>query len=199
VLGVEEISLASGPAQSLEVKTMKRFPVLVFLLLLIVVTACGGPAEETVEIPTTSAGADGSSPASETRDTTEKLGEWAEKDDMALVARAVDDPANPDTTAYEPRSGTRLVAVQVELGAFAAGRQADPHLAKLIDANGRTYEMVSGAMADYEQLVVKRLSAGERVQGWIAFELPEGAQPAYLEYGFTGYVTVATLRAGLSQ
>jgi hypothetical protein len=180
---------------------MKRFRALVFVLMLsmLAVAACGGSPTSTVEIPTLPPGVGSSSPADEPRDTTEKLGEWAEKDGLALVARAVDDPAKPDTSAYEAKPGTRLVAVQIELGALEVGRQADPHLAKLIDAKGRSYEMVSGAMADHEPLTVKRLSAGERVTGWIAFEVPEGAQPTYLDYGFAGYLTVARLRVGLSQ
>ncbi len=36
-------------------------------------------------------------------------------------------------------------------------------------------------------------------KGWLAFEVPEGAVPTHLVYGFTGYVTVDMLQAGLSE
>jgi hypothetical protein len=103
------------------------------------------------------------------------------------------------TETYEPTPGTRLVAVEFELGCLAGAHQFGPQLTKLVDSRGKTYDRVPRAMADHEDMAVTNLHAGERIRGWLAFEVPEGAEPASLVYGFTGYVTVDTLQVGLSE
>jgi hypothetical protein len=45
-----------------------------------------------------------------------RLGEWVEGSGLAMVAYAVEDPAVPNTNLYEPRPGTRLVGVELEIG-----------------------------------------------------------------------------------
>ena len=140
-----------------------------------------------------------SGPASTPQAKTEKLGEWAEKDEVAMVARAVEDPAKPSTEGYEAEPGTRLVAVQFEMGCLAGAHQFGPQLLKLVDTKGKAYDRVPRAMADHEDLAVTMLHAGERLKGWLAFEVPEGAHPESLVYGFTGYVTVDTLQVGLGE
>jgi hypothetical protein len=116
-----------------------------------------------------------------------------------MVARAVEDPAKVSTEGYEPQPGTRLVAVEFEMGCLAGAHQFGPQLVKLVDTQGKAYDRVPRAMADHEDMVVTMLHAGERLKGWLAFEVPEGAEPASLIYGFTGYVSVDTLQVGLSE
>jgi hypothetical protein len=116
-----------------------------------------------------------------------------------MVARTVEDPVEASTDAYQAKPGTRLVAVEFEVGCLAGAHQFGPQLVKLVDTRGKSYERVTLAMADHEDLAVTMLRAGERLKGWLAFEVPEGAEPASLVYGFTGYVSVDTLRVGLGE
>lgn len=177
---------------------MRRLLLVGFLVLLAVsLSACGGSPRGDVAATASAIEGKSSAPASTPQTKTEKLGEWAEKDETAMVARAVEDPAKVNTEVYEPKPDTRLVAVEFELGCLAGRHQFGPQLTKLMDTNGKTYDRVPRAMADHEDMVVTTLHAGERLKGWLAFEIPEGAQPAYLVYGFTGYVTVDTLQVGL--
>ena len=179
---------------------MRRFLLVGFVVLLAAsLLACGGSPRGDVAATAAAIEGHSSAPANTPQIKTEKLGEWAEKDEVAMVARAVEDPAKVSTEAYEPKPGTRLVAVEFEMGCLAGQHQFGPQLTKLIDTNGRTYDRVPRAMAEHEDMAVAMLHAGERLKGWLAFEVPEGAQPAYLVYGFTGYVTVDTLQVGLSE
>lgn len=179
---------------------MRRVMLLgVALLIALCLWACGSSPGD--EVATTVAGveAQGDGPVSTPQSRTERLGEWAEKDAVAMVARAVEDPAKADPTAYEPKPGTRLVGVELEMGCLAGSYQFGPQLVNLIDTRDQSYERVPSVMADHEDLVVTTLRAGERLRGWLAFEVPEGAEPASLVYGFTGYVSVDTLQVGLGE
>ena len=99
-----------------------------------------------------------------------------------MVAHAIEDPAVPDTARYEPKPGTRLVAIHFELGSLSGTHHGTPHAAKLIDDRGIKYEAVYGAMAEHPEIESIAVGMGERVNGWIAYELPDGAVPTYLEY-----------------
>jgi len=179
---------------------MRRFLLAgTIVLLVVVLSACGGSPREDVAATASAIEGKSSAPASTPQSKTEKLGEWAEKDEIAMVARAVEDPAKVSTEVYEPKPGTRLVAVQLDLGCLAGAHQFGPQLTKLVDTKGKTYDRVPRAMAEHEDMEVTTLHAGERLKGWLAYEVPEGAQPAYLVYGFTGYVSVDTLQVGLSE
>ena len=169
------------------------------ILVAALLSACASSPRGDVAATASAIEGKSSAPASTPQSKTEKLGEWAEKDEIAMVARAVEDPAEVSTEVYEPKPGTRLVAVEFEMGCLAGQHQFGPQLTKLMDTNGRTYDRVPRAMAEREDMAVTMLHAGERLKGWLAFEVPEGAQPAYLVYGFTGYVTVDTLQVGLSE
>ena len=168
-------------------------------LLVVLLSACGGSPRHDVAATAAAIEAQFSGPVRTPQSKTEKLGEWAEKDEIAMVARTVEDPARANTEFYEPAPGTRLVAVEFEVGCLAGGHQFGPQLTKLVDAGGKTYDRVPQAMADHEELAVTELHAGDRLKGWLAFELPEGAVPAHLVYGFTGYVSVDTLQVGLGE
>lgn len=179
---------------------MRRFLLVgTVVLLTVFLPACGGSPRGDVAATAAAIEGKSSAPASTPQSKTEKLGEWAEKDEIAMVARAVEDPAVVSAEVYEPKPGTRLVAVQLELGCLAGAHQFGPQLTKLMDTKGKTYDRVPRTMADHEDMVVTTLHAGERLEGWLAYEVPEGAQPAYLVYGFSGYVTVESLQVGLSE
>lgn len=169
------------------------------VLLAVSLSACGGSPRGDVAATAAAIEGKSSAPASTPQSQTDKLGEWAEKDEIAMVARSVEDPTKVSTEVYEPSPGTRLVAVEFELGCLAGAHQFGPQLTKLVDTNGKTYDRVPRAMADHEDMAVTTLHAGERLKGWLAFEVPEGAVPAHLVYGFTGYVTVEALQVGLSE
>ena len=169
------------------------------MLLIVSLSACGGSPRDDVVATAAAIEGKSSAPASTPQSATERLGEWAEKDEVAMVARSVEDPAKVSTEVYEPKPGTRLVAVEFEMGCLAGAHQFGPQLTKLVDTKGKTYDRVPRAMADHEDMEVTTLHAGERLKGWLAYEVPEGAQPAHLIYGFTGYVTVESLQVGLSE
>ena len=173
--------------------------VAVILLLTMLLAACGGTSGHDVAATAAAIGVQSSGPASTPQSKTENLGEWAEKDEVAMVAHAVEDPAKVNAETYEPKPGTRLVAVEFEMGCLAGSHQFGPQLTKLADSRGKAYDRVSNAMADHEDLAVTELHAGERLRGWLAFEVPEGAEPASLVYGFSGYVSVEMLQVGLGE
>lgn len=156
-------------------------PVLVGILLVLALSACGG--ETGTEATATALAAAASDSPLETRESeSEKLGDWVEQSGLAMVAWAVEDPAVPDTKNYQPKPGTRLVAVHFELGCLSETHHAVPHQAQLIDSRGTKYDAVYGAMAEHPEFESAPLAMGERADGWLAFELPEDAVPEVLEY-----------------
>ena len=179
---------------------MRRFLLLVaFFLIAVSLLACGSSSHYDVAATAAAIGTKHSGSTSIPQSKTDKLGEWAEKDELAMVARTVEDPAKANTETYEPKPGSRLLAVELEVGCLAGGHEFGPQLTKLVDTRGKTYDRVPNAMADHEDLAVTVLHAGERSKGWLAFEVPEGAEPAHLVYGFSGYVTVDMLQVGLGE
>jgi hypothetical protein len=155
-------------------------PVLMGILLAMALTACG---EKTgAEATATALAAVTDSPVEHSEPGSNRLGEWAEGSGLAMVARAIEDPAVPDSTGYQPKPGTRLVAVHFELGSLSGTHHGTPHAAKLIDDRGVKYEAVYGAMAEHAEIQSVAVEMGERVSGWMAFELPEDAVPMFLEY-----------------
>ena len=146
---------------------MRRFWLagMAMVLVAALLSACGSSPRGDVAATAAAIQGHSSAPAGTPRTQTEKLGEWAEKDEVAIVARAVEDPAKVSTEVYEPKPGTRLVAVQFEMGCLAGAHDFGPQLTKLVDTNGKTYDRVPRAMADHEDMVVKTLHAGERIEG----------------------------------
>jgi hypothetical protein len=154
--------------------------VLVGFMLVAGIAACGGTngIEATVEAL---ASVSGDSAEAEEQVSTH-LGEWMEGSGLAMVAWAVEDPANPKSSSYEPKPGTRLVAVEWELGSLSDTHHSAPHAAQLIDDRGVRHDAVFGSMADHRDIENRPIRMGERIRGWLAFELPEGRTPLALEY-----------------
>jgi len=162
------------------IKKVFWVPVLVAMLLVLALSACG---EKTgAEMTATALAAVTNSPAETSEPGSNRLGEWVEGSGLAMVARAIEDPAVPDTARYQPKPGTRLVAIHFELGSLSGTHHGTPHAAKLIDSRGVKYEPVYGAMAEHPEIESVAVEMGERVSGWIAYELPEDAVPEFLEY-----------------
>jgi hypothetical protein len=73
---------------------MRRFLLVgTAVLLAASLAACGGSPRDDVAATASAIEGQSSAPASTPQSMTEKLGEWAEKDEIAMVARAVEDPA----------------------------------------------------------------------------------------------------------
>ena len=155
--------------------------VLVSMLFALGLVACGEKTDAEVTATALAAVSD-ESPVEHSEPGSNRLGEWTEGSGLAMVAHAIEDPSAPDTARYQPKPGTRLVAVHFELGSLSGTHYGTPHAAKMIDDRGVKYEVVYGAMAEHPEIESIAVGMGERVSGWMAYELPEGAVPAFLEY-----------------
>ena len=155
-------------------------PALVGMLLILVLSACGEKTD--AEVTATALAGVTDSPTEHSEPGSNRLGEWTEGSGLAMVARAIEDPAVPDTPNYQPKPGTRLVAVHSELGSLSGSHHGTPHAAKMIDNRGVKYEPVCGAMAEHPEIESVAVEMGERVSCWMAYELPEDAVPIFLEY-----------------
>jgi hypothetical protein len=153
---------------------------LVGLMVVLALSACGETTG--IEATATALALVTRSPEATTSSESTGLGQWAENSGLAMVARTVEDPAMPDTEHYQPKPGTRLVAVELEFGSLSGTHYGDAHMAQLIDDRGIKHDPVFGAMADHPEFPSVTIAMGERVRGWLAFELPEGTTPVALEY-----------------
>ena len=160
---------------------------LVGMVLVLVLAACGGSTgiEATATALAEARGQQAETPEPEQEGASTGLGEWVEGSGLALVAYAIEDPAVPDTENYQPREGARLVAVELEIGCLADSHHIQAQEAQLIDDRGRKHEPIYRAMADHRPMESGAISMGERVRGWLAFELPDGVMPQALEYAPT--------------
>lgn len=113
------------------------------------------------------------------------LGDAVEKYGYALTAVSVQDPATPGMF-YDPEPGARLVAVEVVLSNLSGEPlSVNPLQATLIDGEGFTYQTELGAVDD--QIATLDLSPAEKVRGMIAFQIPEGAEPASIRYSVESF------------
>lgn len=165
---------------------------LVGMLLLLALAGCGGKADAEATVAALM-----SITGSPTDASPAGPGKWVEDSGLAMAVHAVEDPAVPNTRNYQPKPGTRLVAVEWELGSLSDTHQAAPHEAQLIDDRGVRHGAVFGAMADHPEFQSVPLAMSERVRGWLAFELPDGATPAVLEYKPTVWGKTIRLQASL--
>jgi len=174
---------------------------LVGVLLVLVVAACGDSTgiEATATAIAKARNQQGETPEPEQEEASTSLGQWVEGSGLAMVAYAIDDPAVPDPQNYEPREGARLVAVELEIGCLADSHHVQAQEAQLIDDRGRKHEPIYGAMAEHRAIVSGSISMGERVRGWLAYELPDGAMPQALEYAPTVWGRNIKLEVSLAE
>lgn len=113
---------------------------------------------------------------------TANLGELFELGGYSFAVLSVEDPATPNQF-YDPTEGTRLVAVEVIIGNVSADPvSTNPLDTVLIDSEGFAYTAETGSLEGGRQLRLFDLNPGERVRGFIPFEIPEAATPATVEY-----------------
>jgi hypothetical protein len=105
----------------------------------------------------------------------------------ALTAVRMEDPTDP-SQFYDPTPGTKLVAVDIVVANESAEAiTTNPLDATLVDNQGFVHTVQLGGR-DGGQLQLVRLEPGERVQGWVSFELPVGrsAEVIQFEMSFSG-------------
>lgn len=109
-----------------------------------------------------------------------KLGEEVQRFGYTLTATTVEDPATPGIL-FTPRESYRLVAVEIILGNVDNDEfSVNPLNSYLIDADGFVYAVELGGSND--QIDTTKLGTGEKVKGWVAFNIPEDATPAGIRY-----------------
>lgn len=115
------------------------------------------------------------------------LGDVVENYGYSLSAVSVEDPAPPGIL-YTSRQGYKLVAIEIVLGNVSGTEplSINPLYAYLVDSNGFVY---SAELAGRDgQIDTVELATGEKVQGWVAFTIPENAAPASIKYSTKPFV-----------
>ena len=108
------------------------------------------------------------------------IGDFMTNEGYSLTVLQISDPATPGMF-YSAEPGTRLIAVEVVIG-NVSGATATTNLLNgtLLDEERLTYRAELAGTA--EQLSLVELGSGERVQGWIGFEIPEDATAATFRF-----------------
>jgi hypothetical protein len=121
------------------------------------------------------------------------LGDLVEQDEYFIQATAVEDPATPGPF-FQAESGKKLVAVELVVGNVSGTPiTVNPLDAVLVDGDGFTYHPELGGRDG--QIELLELNPGERVKGWIAFQIPNAAQLKSIKFDVSGS---NTLKAGLT-
>ncbi len=108
------------------------------------------------------------------------IGDFMTNEGYSLTVLQVSDPATPGIL-YSAEPGTRLIAVEVVIG-NVSGAAATTNVLNgtLLDDERLTYR--AELAGTDEQLPLVELESGERVRGWIGFEIPEDATPATFRF-----------------
>ena len=119
-----------------------------------------------------------------------KLGDVVEQDGYSLTAATVEDPAKPGVI-FRPEKGKRLLAVEAVVGNVSGAKiTVNPLNATLVDADGFLYKPTLGGR--YGQIELVELNPGEKVKGWISFQIPPGAKPEGVKYNVSGNISLET-------
>lgn len=185
-------------------------PVLAALSIMVAGLACGGTAATEAPIISTATSetepgelvqeATVSHPTAEPLPTSapeaQFLGDTAYRSGYSLTAIGVEDPAKP-SILYQPTTGQRLVAVEVIVGNLSGDPMSvNPLNSVLIDQEGFIYQPELGGRDG--QLATTDAYPGERVRGWVAFEIPEAAAVSIIRYSPEVFSS-DFLEAGLAQ
>lgn len=128
------------------------------------------------------------------REVTSKLGDLIEHEGYSLVAEVVENPTTPGML-YTPMEGRKLIAVQIVVGNESGEMiTVNPLNATLVDTDGYVYEAETGGRD--EQIELVDLAQGERVRGWVAFEIPDNSTPESIKYQVSGFPLIV-IQAGL--
>jgi hypothetical protein len=122
------------------------------------------------------------------------LGDIVQEEGYFLCALQVVNPAEPGMF-YKADEGKKLVAVEIVVGNIT-GKQisVNPLYASIVDTDGFAYSLELAAVDD--QLITTAIDVGEKVRGWVAFEVPITAEPAILKYS-TALFSSKSLQVGL--
>jgi len=108
------------------------------------------------------------------------LGDVVERDGYFIQATTGEDPAPPGPL-YRAESGKKLVAVELVVGNVSGTAiTVNPLNATLLDGDGFTYQAELGGRDGQIELV--SLNPGERVKGWISFQIPNAAKLKSIKY-----------------
>lgn len=119
-----------------------------------------------------------------------KLGDVVEQDGYSLTAVTIEDPAKPGVI-FRPEIGKRLLAVEVIVGNVSGAKiTVNPLNATLVDGDGFLYRPTLGGRDDQIELV--ELNMGEKVKGWISFQIPPEAKLEGIKYNVSGNITLET-------
>jgi hypothetical protein len=125
------------------------------------------------------------------------LGDVVEQGGYSLSATSVDDPT-PAGSFVDVKPGYRLVAVEIVVGNIdGAELSVNPLSVYLIDTDGYVYAAELGGSAK-GQIDLTDLKAGDKVKGWVAFQIPDEATPEAVKYEmnmFTGLFVMTGVAA----
>lgn len=161
---------------------------LVFLVLLIAALACG--SEVSTSSPDTSDAGESQQGESTTVPTATIPGSTevppeptdASEPDIIITPLTIVDPAEP-SEFVTLEENNRLVGVEVVVANSSQEPiGVNPLDFSLQDTDGFLYDVELAASSQYRQIATLNLLAGERVRGWVFFQVEVGAVPAALEF-----------------
>ena len=98
------------------------------------------------------------------------IGTATEADGSIYTVNIMRDPA-PVGRFHEVKEGMRLIAFDITQEAVTDSENANPLYFRLQDDQDYVYGPSLGA-SDFEQFATGDLNAGQKIRGWVAFELP---------------------------
>jgi hypothetical protein len=116
----------------------------------------------------------------------------AVEEGYSLSIEAVEDPAKPGIDLwYYPKPGAKRIAVEITVGCVAC-KEATVHpiFVILVDTEGSSHMAELGPLIDYDEITATGIGPGEFVTGWVVFEVPDAAAPAYVKYLFAPGITL---------
>ena len=114
---------------------------------------------------------------------TAKVGATVDTAGYTLSVVAFEPIAKP-SIIYAAKPGYKLVAVEIVVGNNKDDKMSvNPLYAHLVDTRGFLWAVKLGGR-DGKQMDSGDIGKGEKVRGWVAFEIPNDAMPDAIQYGF---------------
>ena len=179
----------------------KRFiaMVLVAILLIVSIIACGSTPEEQPSAPDIEDSeivADETEPSEEQLPTEPPSPEASEEVEISFYGISVVDPDEPGMF-YSAEEGKHLVSIEVAIeNNSGEAISVNPLNTTLIDNQGLAYMLDLGSSENHDQIDTLDLFPGERIRGWISFKIEDGSSPSKIKYEldmWTGEVVEADL------
>ncbi|MFH9215459.1 DUF4352 domain-containing protein [Streptomyces globisporus] len=163
--------------------------------LLFTTTACTDDDITTAPSKTGSAEKTTAEPAAEdelTKATVAKVGDTItlkgqeDGEQVDATLKKVVDPAQPKDEFFAPEDGNRWVAAQFELTNTGKAPYADSpsNGAQVADADGQRFQATfADTKAGPTMTSSAKVPPGEKVLGWITFEVPKGSKISTVQFG----------------